>query len=200
MANLIITIISVALVAVAAIMGSWYGGQAFQSGQAKARATKIVSDQNQLAAAWHLYALNNGMSYRMPSGYTHITFWSDVMVPQYLNSVPRASFYQAEAFNPQASYINKSTGTLHSATTIIEGNAVNIYLLTESHSWTVCHEYIALAGEAGAYVPRSPPGYAISFSSVDFDKVQWICMFNDVDTSGDPSPGDVGFYFYYIIR
>lgn len=91
MANLIITIISIALVAVAALMGAYYGGQAFLEGQAKARANAILNDMQQLAGALNLYALNHGGSYdfaNLPSvTLPNNTGWSN-LVPAYLTSEP----------------------------------------------------------------------------------------------------------------
>lgn len=60
MANLIITIISIALVAVAALMGAYYGGAAFLQGQEKARANAMINGAQQIAAAIDLWRLNNG--------------------------------------------------------------------------------------------------------------------------------------------
>jgi hypothetical protein len=62
MANLIITIISIALVAVAAIMGAYYGGTAFVQGQAKAYANSAVSQGDQISAAWTVYTAQTGAS------------------------------------------------------------------------------------------------------------------------------------------
>lgn len=60
MANLIITIIAIALVAVAALMGAYYGGTAFNSGQDAARATSLVNQAAQIqAAAQMLVATEN---------------------------------------------------------------------------------------------------------------------------------------------
>ena len=59
MANLIITIISIALVAVAALMGAYYGGTAFSSGQAKSLASTLVSQGQQIAAAWAIQTADN---------------------------------------------------------------------------------------------------------------------------------------------
>lgn len=59
MANLIITVISIALVAVAALMSAYFGGAAFIDGQAKARANTLVSHAEQLAAAARLWSANN---------------------------------------------------------------------------------------------------------------------------------------------
>lgn len=60
MANLIITIIAIALVAVAALMSAYYGGAAFLEGQTKARVNGLVSQVQQILAGMQLYALDNG--------------------------------------------------------------------------------------------------------------------------------------------
>jgi hypothetical protein len=60
MANLIITIISIALVAVAAIMGAYYGGTAFLQGQAKAKAVRVINAAEQITSALNVYSANHG--------------------------------------------------------------------------------------------------------------------------------------------
>lgn len=62
MSNLIITIISIALVAVAAIIGIFYGGAAFQSAQVAAQANAMIAQNQQIFAAAQTYSLNNGGS------------------------------------------------------------------------------------------------------------------------------------------
>lgn len=87
MANLIITIISIALVAVAAIMGAYYGGAAYNEAQVKARANEIVNGAKQIAAAWQLWGLNNSStSYGFPTAE-----FSDTLVPYYLAQIPTVS-------------------------------------------------------------------------------------------------------------
>jgi hypothetical protein len=54
MANLIITVISIALVAVAALMGAYYGGSAFMDGQKKAEANKMINVMQQTEGAYNL--------------------------------------------------------------------------------------------------------------------------------------------------
>jgi hypothetical protein len=85
MANLIITIISIALVAVAALMGAYYGGAAFLEGAAKARANKVLNDFQQMEAALNLYALNNGGDYTISGlpDFTGAGDWSPLQ-PTYL--------------------------------------------------------------------------------------------------------------------
>ncbi len=54
MANLIITVISIALVAVAAVMGAYYGGSAFMEGQSKARNNGVINVIQQTEVAYNL--------------------------------------------------------------------------------------------------------------------------------------------------
>jgi hypothetical protein len=59
MANLIITVIAIALVAVASLMGAYYGGTAFVEGQAKAQANTLITQSEQIAAAWTMRATDD---------------------------------------------------------------------------------------------------------------------------------------------
>ncbi len=54
MANLIITVIAIALVAVASLMGAYYGGQAFTEGRDQANAATVLNQGQQLAAAFRM--------------------------------------------------------------------------------------------------------------------------------------------------
>lgn len=51
MSNLIITIISIALVAVAAIMGAYYGGSAFTQNTTQVAANSIINEAQQILSA-----------------------------------------------------------------------------------------------------------------------------------------------------
>lgn len=62
MFSLIITIISIALVAALAIASIYYGGSAFSQGSAKAAASTVVSQAQQVSAANVLYANDNSGS------------------------------------------------------------------------------------------------------------------------------------------
>jgi hypothetical protein len=59
MANLIITVIAIALVAVASLMGAYYGGSAFLNAQANANAATLMNAGQQLAGAFQSYLVNN---------------------------------------------------------------------------------------------------------------------------------------------
>jgi hypothetical protein len=62
MASLIITIIGIALVAVVAIMGAYYGGTAFGDSQAQANANSLLNEVHQIYAAATEYGLDHGLS------------------------------------------------------------------------------------------------------------------------------------------
>ncbi len=59
MANLIITVIAIALVAVASLMGAYYGGSAFLNNQSAANASTVLNQGQQLAGAWQAYLGDN---------------------------------------------------------------------------------------------------------------------------------------------
>ena len=85
MANLIITIISIGLVAIAAIMGAYYGGTAFLQGQDQAYANTVVAQGEQIVDAWTAYTSQTGGSY---TGISDISSLS--LSPTYLGSLPIA--------------------------------------------------------------------------------------------------------------
>ncbi len=60
MANLIITIISIAIVGIAAAMGVYYGGVAYENAQINALANAIMNDANQLLGAARVWSSVNG--------------------------------------------------------------------------------------------------------------------------------------------
>ncbi|HRJ12306.1 MAG TPA: hypothetical protein PKW15_03570 [Alphaproteobacteria bacterium] len=92
MANLIITIISIALVAVAALMGAYYGGTAFMEGQAKARAVKVINDFAQIEGAIKLYGVNNAGTSVLPGApfYNPVAGDWSVLIPTYMANEPTA--------------------------------------------------------------------------------------------------------------
>lgn len=84
MFNLIITIISIALVAVLAIATIYYGGTAFTQGSAKAQASTLVSHAQQITAANTLFANANGGTFS-----NDLTAGSRLLSENYLSSVPK---------------------------------------------------------------------------------------------------------------
>lgn len=79
MFSLIITIISIALVAALAVASVYYGGAAFSQGSAKASASTLVNAAQQIAGANTLYANDNGGTFATDIG---------ALTPTYLSAVP----------------------------------------------------------------------------------------------------------------
>ena len=80
MANLIITVIAIALVAVASLMGAYYGGSAFSNNQSAANAATFLNIGQQLAAAWTAYLSDHNNS--PPTSFANLTAGG------YLGSIP----------------------------------------------------------------------------------------------------------------
>jgi len=76
---LIITIISIALVAALAIASIYYGGSAFTQGSAQAQASTIVNQAQQIGAGVTLFENDNGGS--APASVSALT-------PTYMQAVP----------------------------------------------------------------------------------------------------------------
>jgi hypothetical protein len=84
MFSLIITIISIALVAALAVATIYYGGSAFTQGTAKANASALVSAGQQVTGALTLYANDNGG--------TRATT-ATLVSGQYLSAIPQVKTY-----------------------------------------------------------------------------------------------------------
>ena len=82
MVNLIITLISIALIAIVAVAALYNGGDAFRQGSANASAAQLVNAGQQISAANELYALNNNGAY--PSDISLLTNNN-----AYLSSLPK---------------------------------------------------------------------------------------------------------------
>ncbi|MEA1937813.1 MAG: hypothetical protein U9N14_01810, partial [Pseudomonadota bacterium] len=80
MANLIVTVIAIALVAVASLMGAYYGGSAFLRGTSRANAATLVNQGSQIGAAAILYANDEGGDFT--------TDLADTLVSAYITEVP----------------------------------------------------------------------------------------------------------------
>lgn len=82
MVNLIITLISIALIAIVAVAALYNGGDAFRQGSANASAAQLVNAGQQISAANILYANDNGGTYA-----TELSTLTDNN--EYLSSIPR---------------------------------------------------------------------------------------------------------------
>jgi len=137
MFSLIITIISIALVAALALATLYYGGSAFSQGSAKANASSIIEQAQQIAGANTLYANNVGGGSYATGISTLIATQSDGSV--YLNAQPA----------PPAGAVTAGVGyTLGSAVT---QNQVNL-VMAGSSAPSIC----------GAIVSQVAPGTSVS--------------------------------------
>ena len=100
MFSLIITIISIALVAALAVATIYYGGSAFSSGSAKAVAATIVSNAQQVTGANVLYANDNSGAYASSIA---------TLVPTYLASQPVPPANGASAYAVSSSNVFTAT-------------------------------------------------------------------------------------------
>jgi uncharacterized protein (UPF0333 family) len=101
MFSLIITIISIALVAALAIATLYYGGSQFSQGSAKAAADQVIGQAQQIAGANTLYANDHGGSYDLTV--------SDLQANSYLNSTPGIGISMSTSSNSQYSLGTDST-------------------------------------------------------------------------------------------
>ena len=81
MFNLIVAVISIALIAAMAAASIFYGGSAFGSGTAQAQASTLVNNGQQISGAQQLYMIDN-------SGNRANDI--DVLTPAYLQALPTA--------------------------------------------------------------------------------------------------------------
>lgn len=94
MFSLIITVISVALVAALAIATAYYGGDVFETRKAQSDANRYLNETQQIVGAINLYrAEGNGK----PDSFAEMT-------PEYLDSIPEA----AESWNLSAGEIQRT--------------------------------------------------------------------------------------------
>jgi hypothetical protein len=86
MANLIITVIAIALVAAASMMGAYYAGSAFQNGQMAADSATVINEGVQVAGAWNAYLGDNINT--TPTNITALTQSNYIASGGYLQVIP----------------------------------------------------------------------------------------------------------------
>ena len=174
MANLIITVVSIALVAVAALMGAYFGGAAFLAGAAQADANRIIKQADQVQAAWSLHATYN-------SGLFQTVSVSDLATGgKYLSEVPKPP----EKISTDAYTLIK----LADNSTADGLNGIRLNLLTTDSARKVCN---AIAKTAGNGLPNSTPKKLASASDTDRTPSagrKFDCLFSG--TGATPAVGD----------
>jgi hypothetical protein len=88
MANLIITVIAIALVSIAAMMSAYYGGATFLNNQSAANASTVLNQAAQIAGAWNAY-LGDNLNIP-PSSMTLLTQGNNIASGGYVQSIPNA--------------------------------------------------------------------------------------------------------------
>ena len=191
MANLIITIISIALVAIAALMGAYYGGAAFFTGSTKAIANTIVSQASQINAAIQIWAMQRGGNFSLPgstTGYAGPASYED-LTPELLSSwpvVPRehmlanGSFWDGK-YNWMVARVLEGDSTLGS--TITNPNSVLLGFAQTDVAFSVCSEAYRIANgfATGDGVPRSPSDGYIYHRAAG---LKAACYWRDTDDDG----------------
>jgi len=88
MFSLIITLISIALVAALALATLYYGGQAFTDGSTRAEVAKVLQERTQVSGALTLYKANHG---GYPSG-TSEEIAAELISKEYLKQIPAGAW------------------------------------------------------------------------------------------------------------
>jgi len=166
MANLIITIISIALAVIVATMTIFYVGQAFSSQSSKAMATRLNNSLMQMRGAVNAYMSDTGQDFAssLPSATTNPTQseMETLLEPKYLNSFPAFPAELQQAGENCASVLLASVNGEFNASAgggvilwyLYGGSACHITKLTVD----TCKELVAENHGPGA----DPPGSANS--------------------------------------
>jgi len=127
--NLIITIISIALVVAMAAAAVYYGGSAFTQGTAKANAATLVTQAQQINGAITLFKNDNGGTAPTSIDDLSATSVGVDLVPAYLQNAP----------------VPGSAGSSTAAWTLSGGNSV-----VEAKGLEVCKQVNAASGHDGS--------------------------------------------------
>jgi len=133
MFNLIVAVISIALIAAMAAASIFYGGSAFGSGTAQAQASTLVNNGQQVSGAQQLYMIDN-------SGNRSNDI--DVLTPTYLQALPTApsNATGASATDTGAWEISADGSFAYIPLNTVHGGA------NTSPADTVCAEIVAQGG------------------------------------------------------
>lgn len=116
MFSLIITIISIALVAALAVATIYYGGDAFNQGTTKAKASTIVNQAQQVAGANTLFKSNTG---------SFAGTVSDLVSASYLGSAPVSAdldvTYSVDSNNLVSAKLKSTAGEICKQINVIAG-------------------------------------------------------------------------------
>ncbi len=188
MANLIITIISIALVAVAALMGAYYGGTAFSSGQAKSLASTLVSQGQQIAAAWAIETADNNGG-RNIGVVTQLTTGNTV----YLSSNPVPPQAAVGASVTQWSIARLSTVTNVTAS----NDGVYVQLTTGQTAVDICNQVaVMVAGSGNTPTNITASGVPATLYGASATR-KFDCVFSGASTTLPTTTDNM--YVYYKV-
>ena len=189
MANLIITVISIALVAVAALMGVYYGGSAFLDGQTRAKFNQLMSGAEQISAAATLYSLShNGQldDGNIPGNPTADAL--NFLVPNYLSVVPK-KIDEGAGFLLQ----DLPTGGLTNT------NGVTYSIQSNTSTTLRLCEMIAKAARGPTGTPKKQFGVN-RYNLLPTNGGKFDCLWFPNDESATVPDSSDGFGFVYRIR
>jgi len=193
MVNLVITILSIALVAIAAVMAVWYGGSSFMNQQAKADANTMIQNMQQMAAAIQLYATQqNGGNVSFPVTIDGTTASiGTYLMPTYIQEMPYLPIYKATT-DGGTSFIYPggwtvgildSTGQWNVSGSPTAGTAIQAIGLRLDYStraYNACIQLVQqLYGPSATPTPRSNPSYVKMNLSRQID-----CGYLDANSNG----------------
>lgn len=131
MFSLIIVIISIALVAALALATLYYGGDLVGDGQARAQATKVIQESNQITGALELYKADNGA---YPNG-TSEQIEQTLLAGSYLKQIPSGEWNFETNFAVRSDLSEESCQSINSKMGI---NTIPLCSDTSYNNRSVC--------------------------------------------------------------
>ncbi len=203
MANLIITVIAIVLVAVASLMGAYYGGQAFLSGGDAARATALVNQASQIAGAYDLYSVRE---FEAPYGFQGVS--GSLIGDQYISEIPTPpdGVVPAGLTGDFSRWTWVQLGTITTAAddTTVNQTSQNMGIAMRIQE-AVCRETNKNVGINAEDTNPGAPIVGIDATS-DLQNVRYACFCNGctVEAAAGPTQGNITaagpLYFVYRIR
>ena len=191
MSNLLITVIAIALAAVAAIMAIFYGGTSFTQAQAQAQANRLIEDAHQISIAWLSYANDHGGDRSLP-GDSDFKWGAStsILVPGYLAEMPHIP---TEFLSTLSTWRTSQKGFVPRQFSIWaggyagNGEGVATVLTYNDTTYQICLDIARMARGPNATLNScdgSCNGSPINFSTT------YDCLYQDTDSSGTLNAGD----------
>ena len=168
MANLIITVIAIALVAVASLMGAYYGGSAFLNNQSAAAASTDLNAGQQMAGAWQAFMSDNYN--QVPDVGTCITGTAGSACAngtpnQYLAAIP--NWAAAASTAAAAMGVTQSNNHYYAVADLGAGAGASIGTAADTNSQGCLKVVKTATGSAAPAITAYTPGAAANDATVD---------------------------------